>query len=79
MDDATFEELGFPVDVDECGTSMRQTATIAQESRQRAKMITHAHQVDIRAKWSENTKSEIQRKQYDHMSVLEAQVSGNKN
>ena len=63
MDDATFGELGFPVDVDECGTLVRLTATIAQKSRHRAKILTHAHQ----------------RKKYEHMSVLEARVSDNKN
>ena len=49
VDDATFGDLGFPVYVYECVTLVRQTATIAQESRQRAKILTHAHQVDLRA------------------------------
>ena len=79
MDDAILEEIGFYVDVDECGTPVRQTATIAQELRQRAKILTHAHQVEICAEQSANIKSEIQRKKYDHMSVLEALVSENKN
>ena len=57
VDGATFEEFGFPVDVDECGTQLRRTSTIAQESRQRAKILTHAHQVDIRAERSDNLKA----------------------
>ena len=79
VDGATFEELGFPVDVDECGTSVIQTAAIAQESRHRAKIITHAHQVELRVEWSANLKAETQRKKDDHMSVLEAQFWDNKN
>ena len=31
VDDATFEELAFPVDLDECETLAKQTATIVQE------------------------------------------------
>ena len=71
MDYATFEELCFPVDVDECGTQLRQTSTITQESRQRAKILTHAHQVGIRAERSADIKAEIRSKKDDHMSVLE--------
>ena len=37
VDDYTFEGNGSPVDVDEFGTSVRRTATISQESRQREK------------------------------------------
>ena len=72
MDDSKIEELGFPVDLDECGTSVRQTETITKESRQRAKILTHACQVELRAKRSANLKAEIQCKKDDHMSILEA-------
>ena len=72
VDDSKIEELGFPVDLDECGTSVRQTETITQESRQRAKILTHACQVELRAKRSANLKAEIQCKKDDHMSILEA-------
>ena len=79
MDDATFEELGFPFDVYECGTSVIWTATIAKESRQRSKIIIYAHQVDLCTERSADIKAEIQRKKDDHISVLEARVSDNKN
>ena len=62
MNDSTFEDIGFPVYVDEYGTLVRQTETIAQESRQRAKNFTHVHQVELRAERSANIKAEIQRK-----------------
>ena len=78
VDDATFEGNGSPVDVDEFGTSVRRTATISQESRQREQNLTHAHQFDLRSGRSENIKAGIQCKKSDHMSVLEARVSNNK-
>ena len=55
------------------------TAIIAQESRQRAKNITHAHHFELRAERSANLKAEIWRNKSDHVSVLEALVSDNKN
>ena len=58
---------------------MRQTEIITHESRHRAKILTHAHQVELLTERSANIKSEIQRKKAYHMSVLESQVSGNKN
>ena len=58
---------------------MKQTATIAQESRQRVKILTHAHQVELCAERSANLKAENQRKKSDHMSVLDARVSYYKN
>ena len=79
VDDAAFEELGFPIDVDECGTLVRRIETITQESRQRVKISTHAHQAKLRAERPDNLKSKIQRKRYYHMSFLEARVSDNKN
>ena len=52
---------------------------IAQESRQRAKILTHAHQVELSAERSAIIKAEIHYNKSYPMSVLEAQVSGNKN
>ena len=42
--DTVFEEYQFPVDRDILGKVVRRTATISQEPRQRAKILTHYHQ-----------------------------------
>ena len=47
VEDKVFEELGFPMDEDENGMKIRRDAGITQESRQRAKALTHAHQVEL--------------------------------
>ena len=50
----------------------------AQESRKHAKILTNAHQVELRAERLANLRDEIRRKKDDHMSVIEYRVSDNK-
>ena len=41
VNDKVFEDLGFPVDEDESDMKICRDAIITQESRQRAKVLTH--------------------------------------
>jgi len=45
--DEIFESLGFPLDRDEDSTIHRRNEGISQESRQRAKCLTHQHQIKL--------------------------------
>jgi hypothetical protein len=46
--DTVLEEIGFPKDQDMDGNEVQRNETITQESRQRAKCLTHKHQVSLR-------------------------------
>ena len=46
--DNVFEDLGFPMDRDPIGNQVRRKAGITQEMRQRAKILTHSHQCELR-------------------------------
>jgi hypothetical protein len=46
--DTLLEDLGFPKDRDFDGKEVRRDATITQEARQRAKCLTHEHQMLLR-------------------------------
>ena len=48
VDNEVFEDLGFPVDQDADYQSICRDTTIQQESRQRAKTLTHEHQAQQR-------------------------------
>ena len=49
VEDLVFKNLGFPMDEDVDQTKVRRDSEINQENRQRAKVLTHSHQVDLRA------------------------------
>ena len=49
ISESTFDSMGYPVDLDESGAESPKTATITQESRQRAKCLSHSAQVELRA------------------------------
>ena len=52
--------MGFPVDKDETGKVVRRESTVTQEARQRCKILTHSHQVEMRAEIAQVILSEKQ-------------------
>jgi hypothetical protein len=72
--DEVFEELGFPVDCDMDGKEVRRDATITQESRQRAKNLTHVHQAELRDEKREQVRAEVVRKEADKRNKSESQL-----
>jgi hypothetical protein len=47
--DDKFDEFGFPQDEDPNGKKVRREATLSQETHQRAKCLSHKHQVELRS------------------------------
>ena len=76
--DDVFESLGFPMDRDVDGASIRRDATITQEPRQRAKCLTHHHQISQRNNQLMLIEDEIKRKEADHQSQIQQQLDDNK-
>ena len=76
-DDGTFEDLNFPADKDETGKVVRRDATITQESRQRCKIVTHLHQVELRADILRTLDSEKERKSQDKIDLLQIKIDQN--
>lgn len=76
--DTKLEELGFPVDRDMDGTEVRRDATITQEARQRAKNLTHVHQVELRKERQEQIQAELTRKQADKQNKNSSQLAFNR-
>jgi len=68
--DKKFEELGFPMDRDVDGETIRRDANISLESRQRAKILTHKYQVHLREERINLLQSEMRRKLDDKCSAL---------
>ena len=62
IEDIKFEKLGFRVDCDPDGNYVRRDAEITQESRQRAKTLTHVHQCGLRKATKDTLELEMQRK-----------------
>ena len=75
--DKTFEELGFPMDRSVDGSFVRRNADINQESKQRAKVLTHAHQVELREARLWEVRSETKRKIADKIYQLKLKLMEN--
>ena len=78
VSDEVFENLGFPMDRDVDGTLISHNANISQECRQRAKCLTHDHQINIRMERISLIEEEIKRKEADHIAQLQILLSNNK-
>lgn len=62
IEDSEFEKLQFCVNSDPVGNNSRRDASITQESRQRAKTLTHAHQFELRKAVKDAIELELQQK-----------------
>ena len=71
VDDHVFENLGFPMDEDVDARKVRRDSGIKQENRQRAKVLTHNHQVELRAQIQDEMQQKLKKKAADKISVLE--------
>ena len=78
MPDEIFEDLGFPVDCDMDGKGIRRDATITQESRQRAKNLTHLHQAELRNEKRGLIRAEVVRKEADKRNKDSSQLIFNR-
>ena len=78
MPDEIFEDLGFPVDCDMDGKGIRRNATITQESRQRAKNLTHLHQAELRNEKQELTQVKVVQKEADKKNKNSSQLIFNR-
>jgi hypothetical protein len=60
--DDKFDEFGFPQDEDPDGNTVRREATLSQETHQRAKCLSHKHQVELRSLRRSEVESASRRK-----------------
>ena len=77
MPDSTFEKYNFPMDRDCVGNHVRRPATIAQEARQRAKILTHDRQEEMRAAQLIELSAETNRKSQTQKDKLLAKANAN--
>ena len=77
IDDDVFEHLGFPMDEDTEGHRIRRESNINQESRHRAKNLTHKHQVELRAEQENEIELELAHKKSLKIAELERKVLDN--
>ena len=75
--DSVFEDLGFPLDKDVDGTTTKRLANISMESRQRAKVLTHKHQVELREERKALLESEVTRKKNENRATILKQLGDN--
>ena len=68
VDDHVFENLGFPMDEDVDARKVRRDSGINQENRQRAKVLTHNHQVELRAQIQDKIRQKLKKKDGDKRS-----------
>lgn len=70
------DELGFPYDLEPYGNIVKRDASIAQESWQRTKCLTHDHQVEARMKRKQSIHddliSKVQQKRVKYQKTMEA-------
>ena len=74
VDDHVFENLGFPMDEDVDQKRVRRDSGINQENRQRAKVLTHSHQVDLRTQVQDEMREKLKKKAADRMAILERRL-----
>ena len=74
VNDVEFEHLGFPMDEDVDSKKVRRDSGINQENRQRAKVLTHSHQVDLRAQVQDEMREKLKKKAADKTAVLERRL-----
>ena len=68
VDDYEFERLGFQMDEDVDARKVRRDSGINQENRQRAKVLTHNHQVELRAQIQDEMRQKLKKKDGDKRS-----------
>ena len=78
VEDTVYEELGFPMDRDVDGKTIRRDATIAMEARQRAKVLTHEHQIELREERTAIQLAELKRKNDNKVDKCMNTLSDNK-
>ena len=74
VSDKLFKQLGFPMDVDISGREVRRGSNIAQESRQRCKVLTHFHQVKLRQERKTIIQAEVRSKSADKKALLDLRL-----
>ena len=77
VDDKVFEALGFPMDRDVAGEKVRRDASINMEARQRAKILTHQHQVELREERILTLQAEVKRKDDDKREKIVSKLDDN--
>ena len=77
VSDDVFEELGFPMDSDRNNKAVHRTADINQENRQRAKCLTHIHQVELREERTMLIQADIYKEKADKLSLLNSKINDN--
>ena len=75
--DDTFELMGFPADKDESGKVVRRESTVTQEARQICKILTHSHQVEMRAEIAQLILHEKTRKEQDKSDAIKQKIDQN--
>ena len=68
--DDHFEELDYHMDNDPRGNKVRREAGITQETRQRAKILTHTHQCEFRKSTELAIESESRRKAKERRDII---------
>jgi hypothetical protein len=76
--DSILEEIGLPKDRDMTGKEVRRDATITQEARQRAKCLTHKHQVSLRKELIANRDAAAKKKEADTANRIQLHLEKNK-
>ena len=65
------------MDSDRNNKAVHRTADINQENRQRAKCLTHIHQVELREERTMLIQADIYRKKADKLSLLNSKINDN--
>ena len=69
--------MGFPVDKDETGKVVRRECIVTPEARQRCKILTHAHQIEMRADIAQLILSKKTRKEQDKVDTIQQKIDQN--
>lgn len=77
--DLEFESLGFKQDINIQGNYVRRESTITQESRQRAKCLTHEYQAEQRMERKIQLEAEVSRKKVEAANKLVQKIGKNDN
>ena len=78
LSESDLQNAGFSSDQDQYGLDLTKDATIAQEHRQRAKCLTHEHQIHLRQERILSLKNEMMRKKQEAKDKLREKNRRNK-
>ena len=78
MTEADYDRLGYPIDLDPHGEEVPKTATISQESRQRAKCLSHDNQIKLRQEREQILLADQTRKVADKVNKYHSLLETNK-